>query len=80
MKQNLVSAAAVLICCAILGAVGVFGYSRYKAAQVENAAFRAQLQNGTQDPQALLGTHMPGQLPPGPNPSGEASPTPSAGQ
>jgi predicted negative regulator of RcsB-dependent stress response len=70
MKSNIVSAAAVLICCAILGAVGIFGYSRYKAAQVENAAFRAQLQTGTQDPQALLGTRTP-------LPGAEASATPA---
>ena len=64
MKPRFVSTVAVLFCCAIIAIVGLFGYSRYKAAQVENAAFGAQLQNPAQDQQATLGTRMPEQLPP----------------
>ena len=45
MKAPFVSAMAVLFCCAVFAIVGVFAYSRYREAQVENAAFRAQLQN-----------------------------------
>jgi hypothetical protein len=75
MKPQFVSAAAMLFCCAIVMVVGLFGYSRYKAAQSANAAFGAQLQSAGQDQQAVLGTHMPEQLPPRGNPE-EASPTP----
>jgi hypothetical protein len=64
MKRPLVSAVAVLFCCAILGTVGLFGWSRYKAAQMENAAFRAQLQGPGLDNQAAVAAHMPDQLPP----------------
>jgi predicted negative regulator of RcsB-dependent stress response len=75
MKKRFVSAIAVLICCVIIAIVGIFGYSRYKAQQVENAAFRAQLQQGAQDQQSLLSTHMPEQLPPRANSAdGAASP------
>jgi len=79
MKSPLVSAAAVLFCCAIFAMVAMFGYSRYKAAQVANAAFRQQLQTGGQNPPPLLGTHMPGQLPPTSGGDASASPEP-AGQ
>ena len=61
MKPQFVSAVATLFCCAILAIVGLFGYSRYKAAQTENAAFRAQLLNPG-DSSVPLGAHMPGQL------------------
>jgi predicted negative regulator of RcsB-dependent stress response len=64
MKPRFVSAVAVLFCCAILAMVFVFGYSRYKAAQVKNAEFQAQLQSGAESPQAALPTQMPAQLPP----------------
>ncbi len=70
----------MLFCCAIFAIVAFFGYSRYKAAQSENAAFREQLQS-SQDQQAALATHMPGQLPPRANTAGgAASPSPQPGQ
>jgi len=61
MKPTLVSAVAVLICCAILAVVGAFGYSRYLAAEAANQAFiREQSQkNADQQAAALLGTHLP---------------------
>ena len=65
MKQSFVSAIAVLFCCAVLAIVVAFGYSRYKAAEVDNAAFGAQLQTGTNDQQ--LAAHMPAQLSSRPN-------------
>jgi type II secretory pathway pseudopilin PulG len=81
MKPNFAAAAAVLICCAILAIVALFGYSRYKAAQSENAAFRAQLQVGAQNQQNLLGTHMPAQLSAAENaPPPDATPTPPPAQ
>jgi hypothetical protein len=64
MKPQLVSAVAVLICCAIFAVVGVFGYSRYKAAQIKDAEFRAQLLNPGPGQPASLPTRMPEQLPP----------------
>jgi predicted negative regulator of RcsB-dependent stress response len=64
MKPRLVSAVALLFCCAILAIVVAFGYSRYKASQVKNAEFQAQLQSGEDSTQATLPTHMPAQLPP----------------
>ena len=70
----------MMFCCLVLVLVGLFGYSRYEAAQSANAAFRAQLQTN-QDQQATLGTRMPGQLPARGNPEGDgASPTPQPGQ
>jgi hypothetical protein len=78
MKQRLVSAVAMLFCAAILMIVAVFGYSRYKESQVQNAEFREQLQEGAQNPQGSLGAHMPAQLPTQIG-EGEATPTP-AGQ
>jgi hypothetical protein len=41
----------------------MFGYSRYKAAQVKDAEFRAQLLNPPSANQAPLATHMPEELP-----------------
>jgi hypothetical protein len=64
MKSRFVSAAALLICCAILAAVILFGYSRYKAAQEENAAFGAKLGVPAPDATGPLATQMPQQLPP----------------
>jgi hypothetical protein len=64
MKPRLVSAVAVLFCCAVLAVVGLFGYSRYEAAQAANAAFRQQLLNPPSDNGTVLGTHMPAELPP----------------
>jgi len=52
---------AVLFCGGVFLVVGIFGYSRYKAAQTANAAFREQLQSGAQ--QGALGAHMPEELP-----------------
>jgi len=63
MKPRFVSAVAVLFCVAILAIVGLFGYSRYKAAEAQNAAFSQQLQHPVQDNQAPIGAHMPEQLP-----------------
>jgi type II secretory pathway pseudopilin PulG len=82
MKNSpLVSAAAVLFCCAIIAIVGIFGYSRYMAAQAANAAFRAQLQSAGQDQQTALGAHMPAQLPPrATSAAGNASPSPQPAQ
>jgi len=80
MKPRFVSAVAVLFCCAVFAIVGVFGYSRYKAAQVKDAEFRAQLLNPPADQQAPLPTHMPEQLPARSNSAGggaEASPQPT---
>jgi hypothetical protein len=68
----------MLFCCAIIAIVGLFGYSRYEAAQSENAAFRAKLQS-SQDQQAVIGTRMPGELPGREGPA-EGSPSPQAGQ
>jgi type II secretory pathway component PulJ len=80
MKPTFVSALAMLFCCAIFAIVALFGYSRYKAAQSANEAFRAQLQSA-QDQQAALATHMPGRLPARGNPAGGgASPSPQPGQ
>ena len=80
MKPRFVSAVAVLFCCAIIAIVALFGYSKYQAAQAENAAFRAQVQNGAQDQQPLLGTRMPAQLPPrGSSVAAEASASPRTG-
>ena len=62
MTQRFVSAVAIGFCCLVLAIVCVFGYSRYKAAQVANEAFRAQLVNGSQ--QGAIGTRAPAQLPP----------------
>jgi len=62
MKTRFVSAAAILICCAIFAIVSAFGYSRYKHAQVENAEFRAELFKAGQDPRTVLATHMPESL------------------
>ena len=76
MKPRFVSAAAILICCAIFVIVGLFGYSRYKKAESDNAAFGAQLQSAGKDQQGVLGTHMPGQLPPREN-TGEEEGSPS---
>ena len=83
MKTPLVSAAAVLFCCAIFAIVSFFGYSRYREAQSANAAFREQLLNGGQDQQAVLAAHMPPPLSgrPGPADAGpSASPQSSQGQ
>jgi len=63
MKPHLVSAVAVLICCAIFVIVGLFGYTRYKAAQVKDAEFRAQLLNPASGQQQPLPTRMPEELP-----------------
>ena len=81
MKPKLVSAIAVLICCAILTAVGVFGYTRYKAAQSANAAFSTQLQTGVQTQAGALGTRMPDELQSHPV-AGEGQPagSPAGGQ
>ena len=62
MKPGFVSAVAVLFCCAVLAVVGLFGYSRYKAAQASNAAFRSQLQSSPGQASGL-GTQMPAELP-----------------
>jgi hypothetical protein len=62
MTQRFVSAVAVGFCGLVLAIVCLFGYSRYKAAQVANDAFRAQLVNGPR--QGALGTQAPAQLPP----------------
>jgi predicted negative regulator of RcsB-dependent stress response len=62
MKARFVSAVAMLICCAICAIVIVFGYSRYKASQAQDAAFSAQLRSQKDQP-AALATHMPEQLP-----------------
>jgi hypothetical protein len=64
MKPRFVSALAVLFCCAVLAVVGLFGYSRYRAAQVNDEAFRQQLQSGGTGSQAPIGAVMPAQLPP----------------
>jgi len=77
MKPRLVSAVALLFCCAILAMVIAFGYSRYKASQVKNAEFQSQLQSGVTDPQAAVPTHMPDQLPPRAGSAESASPTPA---
>lgn len=81
MKPQFVSAIAMLFCCAIFAIVGFFAYTRYEAAQTENAAFRAQLQSTPQDGQ-VLGTRMPGQLPAHETtaPAADASPSASPGQ
>jgi type II secretory pathway component PulJ len=81
MKPGFVSAVAMLFCCAIFAIVALFGYSRYEAAQSENAAFRVQLQTSA-DQQAALAAHMPGQLPPRASTAGGGeSPSPQpAGQ
>ncbi len=70
---------AVLICCAIFGAVGLFAYSRYKAAEAENAAFRVQLQSSTPG-QAPIGARMPAELPPQSTSAGGPAPSPDSGQ
>ncbi|HEX4084376.1 MAG TPA: hypothetical protein VHY22_05675 [Chthoniobacteraceae bacterium] len=72
MKTGFVSAVAVLFCCAVVAVVGVFGYSRYKAAQASNAAFGQQLQKPGQPMQ--LGAHMPDQLPAHSAPGGSPHP------
>jgi hypothetical protein len=61
MKPKFVSLIAVLFCTAVFLIVGIFGYSRYKARQTADAQYRLQLQSGSQ--QAVLGTHMPEELP-----------------
>jgi hypothetical protein len=77
MKPRFVSAVAMLFCCAILAMVGLFAYSKYKAAQAANAAFRAQLQVVAQGQSGVLGTRMPDQLPSrGSSVAAEASATP----
>jgi len=55
---------AVLFCCVIFLFVCLFGYSRYKAAQMANEAFRAQLERSAQDQQGALAAHMPEEIPP----------------
>jgi type II secretory pathway pseudopilin PulG len=72
MKPRIVSAVAVILCFAILAVAGLFGYSRYKAAQAKDAEFRAQLQNGPQAGAAAVPTHMPEQLSQHPN-SGDST-------
>ncbi len=52
----------MLICCAIMAGVIAFGYSRYRAAQLRDAAYSQQLQSQKDQPEALA-THMPAQLP-----------------
>ena len=78
MKPRIVSAVAVLICCAILAVVVAFGYSRYKASQAKNAEFQAQLQSGADTTQAGLPTQMPAQLPPRAGTMDQGAPAPSA--
>jgi predicted negative regulator of RcsB-dependent stress response len=64
MKQPFVSTVAFLFCCAVIGSVGLFGYTRYKVAQTQNAEFRAEMQSQASAQQRVsLGTHMPPQLP-----------------
>jgi hypothetical protein len=70
MKSPLVSAAAVLICCGILAVAGIFGYSRYKAAQAQDSAFRLQLEKTKPD---TIPTHMPLEMSQAVNP-GELAP------
>ena len=78
MKPGIVSAVAVLFCCAVVAIVGAFGYSRYKAAQAENAQFeQQQLQKEAQGQKQLFDAHMPDQLPPRASSAGAvASPAP----
>jgi hypothetical protein len=81
MKPRFVSAMAVLFCCAILLFVCLFGYSRYKAAQTANEAFRAQLVRNAQDQQGGIAAHMPEEIPPRANSAdGEAPASPDQGQ
>jgi len=81
MKPRFVSAVAVLICGTICAIVAFFAYSRYTAAQAENAAFRDQLRTSTTNQDVTLGTHMPPQLPPRATSSEDAGgPSPSPAQ
>jgi len=80
MKSRFVSAVAVLFCCAVFVIVGLFGYSRYRSAQAENAAFRMQLLNAERDQQAVLGTHLPAELPPRATSAGGVSASPRPAQ
>ena len=70
MKPGFVSAVAVLICCAIIAVAGAFGYSRYKASQVKDAQFRAQIQNPANQ-QAPLPARLPQQMPAGATTTGQ---------
>jgi hypothetical protein len=49
MKPKFVSFVAVLFCSAVFLIVAIFGYSRYKASQLANAAFQQQLQTGARE-------------------------------
>jgi len=64
MKQTFVSAVALLFCGAVIGFVGLFGFTRYRAAQARNAEFQVQLRNAAApEVPGALGAHMPAQLP-----------------
>ncbi len=82
MKPGFVSAVAVLFCCAVVGLVAVFGYTRYRKAQAEDAAFRAQLiRDSMQNQQQSLGLRLPQQLPArGSTTGGYPTASPGAGQ
>ena len=64
MKPRFVTAVAILFCLGIFAIVAIFGYSRYKASQIDDARFQQQLQTGAANPQAGLAARMPQQLPP----------------
>ena len=81
MNRSVVSAVAVLFCCAIIAIVGLFGWSRYKAAQAADAQYSEQLRNPSDTVPSALNARMPAQLParstsaaapaaPSPQPSG----------
>jgi hypothetical protein len=78
MKPKFVSLIAVLFCGAVFLVVGLFGYSKYKAAQTANAVFRQQLQSGSQ--QGVLGAHMPEELPDVGSEAADQSTTPQPAQ
>jgi len=76
MNKSFVSAVGFLFCCVVIGAVGLFGYTRYKAAQSENAEFRAEMQSQAIARQPVASsTHVPPQMPDLPH-SAEGSITP----
>jgi predicted negative regulator of RcsB-dependent stress response len=76
MKSGLVSAAAVFIMLVIIAVVGLFGYTRYKAAQAKGQEFQAQLEQVAVQ-STPLAAHMPEELP---NGVGYATPTPKPKQ
>lgn len=62
MNQRSASLLAVFFCAAVILAVSLFGYAKYRRGQIEDAAFRRALREAAQQNSAMQ-AHMPTQLP-----------------